>query len=126
MASVNIEGWGYRECLTKSADYTVTAADSGYVIDVTASCTITLPAAAAGVSGIRTTIRVGKPNITVTVSPNSADKIVGNGFTAADDKDAIATSQPAGSFIDLMSVNEATTDSAWAVQGVLGTWTRQA
>jgi len=126
MATYELGSFGHREGVAKSANYTVTAADSGLVINVTASCTITLPAIAAGTSSVRAIVRVGKEGITVNVSPNSADKIVGNGFTAADDKDAIATNQPAGSFLELLGVNEATTDSAWTVQHVLGTWTREA
>lgn len=126
MATVNLDGYGHNEALSKSANYTMTAADSGLVIDVTASCTITLPAAAATASSLKAMIRVGKAGITVNVSPNSADKIVGNGFTAADDKDLIFTNQPAGSFVELLSVNEATTDSAWTVQRIKGTATREA
>ena len=96
------------------------------VQNVTATCTVTLPAVAAGISGTTYLIRVGAENLTVTVSPNAGDKIIGNGFTAADDKDAIATTQPAGSYIVLCAANEATTDSAWVIQRILGTWTRQA
>jgi hypothetical protein len=126
MAQVNLTGFGYNESVDKSANYTLTAADSGKVINVTASCTITLPAVAAGVSSVKAIIRVAAPGITVTISPNSADKIVGNGFTAADDKDMIFTDQPAGSFVELLSANEATTDSAWTVQRISGTATREA
>lgn len=124
--AINLDGFGWNESVDKSANYTVTAADSGLVINVTATCTITLPAVAAGTSSVKPIIRVGKYGITVTVSPNSADKIVGNGFTAADDKDLIFTNQPAGSFVELLAVNEATTDSAWTVQRIRGTATREA
>lgn len=126
MASVNLDGFGHIEAETVTGNKTLDAADSGVVQNVTATCTITLPAAAATTAGVTYPIRVGAEGITVTVSPNSADKIVGNGFTAADDKDAIATTQAAGSYIVLQSVNEATTDSAYVVNRVLGTWTRQA
>lgn len=126
MANVNLDNFGYAEAEAVTGNKTLDGGDSGVVQNVTASCTITLPAAAAGVSGVTYIVRVGEPDITVTVSPNAGDKIVGNGFTAADDKDAIATSQPVGSYIVLTAVNEATTDSAYAVQRVLGTWTRQA
>jgi hypothetical protein len=49
---------------------------------------LTLPATVVGYVFI---IRVGKEGLTVNVSPNASDKIAGNGFTATDDKDAIAT-----------------------------------
>jgi hypothetical protein len=126
MAEINLDSFGYNQVETVTGNKTLDAGDSGVVQNVTATCTITLPAVAAGTAGVTYPIRVGAEAITVTVSPNSADKIVCNGFTAADDKDAIATTQPAGSYIILQSVNEATTDSAWVVTRVLGTWTRQA
>lgn len=126
MASINLAGFGHNEVEAVTGNKTLDAGDSGVVQNVTATCTITLPAAAAGTAGVTYPIRVGAEGITVTVSPDSGDKIVGNGFTAADNKDAIATSQPAGSFIVLKAVNEATTDSAYVVERVLGTWSREA
>lgn len=126
MATVDLSGFGHNEALTKTGDYTATAADSGLVLNFTASSTLTLPAVAAGTSNVTVIARVGKDGITLTVSPNSADKIVGNGFTAADDKDLIFTNQPAGSYVVLQATNEATTDSAWVVTNILGTATRQA
>lgn len=126
MATVSLDGFGHNESVDVTSNKTLTAADSGIVQNVTATCTVTLPAAAAGVSSVTYPIRVGKDGITLTISPNSADKIVGNGFTAADDKDMIFTNQPAGSYTILQSVNEATTDSAYTVQRILGTATRQA
>lgn len=126
MASVDIFGFGHVESVAVTGNKTLAATDSGIVQDVTASCTVTLPAVGATVSGLAFPIRVGKEGITVTISPNSADKIVGNGFTAADDKDMIFTNQPAGSYVVLHAVNEATTDSCYTVQKILGTATRQA
>jgi len=126
MASINLDGFGHVEFEAVTGNKTLDAGDSGVVQNVTATCTVTLPAVAAGTSGVTYLIRVGDEDLTVTVSPNSADKIVGNGFTAADDKDLIFTTQPAGSYVVLTAVNEATTDSAWTVQRILGTATRQA
>lgn len=126
MAEVNLAGAGFNQVETVTGNKTLDAGDSGVVQNVTATATITLPAAGATTAGITQIIRVGAPSITVTVSPNSADKIVGNGFTAADDKDLIFTSQEPGSFVQLMAVNEATTDSAWVIQRIHGTATREA
>ena len=126
MAQVNLDGFGYNESEEVTGNKTLDGGDSGVAQNVTATCTVTLPAAAAGTSGVTYPIRVGAENITVTISPNSADKIVGNGFTAADDKDMIFTNQPVGSYVVLQAVNEATTDSAYVVQRILGTATRQA
>lgn len=125
MATVNLVGFGHNEVLAKTANYTATAADSGLALNFTATATLTLPAVAAGTSNVTVIVRVGKAGITLTVSPNSADKIVGNGFTAADDKDLIFTNQPAGSYVVLQATNEATTDSAWVVQRIVGTATRE-
>lgn len=126
MATINLDGFGHNEVEEVTGAKTLDAGDSGVVQNVTATATITLPAVAAGISGITYLIRVGDEGLTVTISPNSADKIVGAGLTAADNKDVIFTTQPAGSYIVLTAVNEATTDSAWAVQRILGEVTREA
>lgn len=126
MATINLDGFGHNEVEEVTGAKTLDAGDSGVVQNVTATATITLPAVAAGISGITYLIRVGDEGLTVTISPNAGDKIVGAGLTAADNKDVIFTTQPAGSYIVLTAVNEATTDSAWAVQRILGTVTREA
>lgn len=125
MASVDLTGFGHNEFEAVTTNKTLDGGDSGIVQNVTASVTVTLPAVAAGTAGLTAIVRVGAEGKTVTVSPNSGDKIVGNGFTAADDKDLVFTNQPAGSYVQLMAVNEATTDSAWVVQRILGTATRE-
>lgn len=126
MATINLDGFGHNEVEEVTGAKTLDAGDSGVVQNVTATATITLPAVAAGISGITYLIRVGDEGLTVTINPNSADKIVGAGLTAADNKDVIFTNQPAGSYIVLTAVNEATTDSAWAIQRILGEVTREA
>jgi hypothetical protein len=123
--SINLIGSGHLESADKSGTYTVTAADSGKVLNATLTTVFTLPAIAAGTSNVRVIVRVGKEGTVVTISPNSADKIVGAGLTAADDKDIIFTNQPAGSYVELLGTNEATTDSAWTIQRYLGTLTRE-
>lgn len=126
MATINLDGFGHNEVEEVTGAKTLDAGDSGVVQNVTATATITLPAVAAGISGITYLIRVGDEGLTVTISPNAGDKIVGAGLTAADNKDVIFTTQPAGSYIVLTAVNEATTDSAWAIQRILGEVTREA
>ena len=107
MATVNLDGFGHVEAETVTGNKTLDAGDSGVVQNVTATCTVTLPVFTLLVqAGVTFPIRVGAEGITVTVSPNSADKIVGNGFTGVDDKDVVATSQPAGSYIILKAVNK--------------------
>lgn len=126
MATINLDGFGHNEVEEVTGAKTLDAGDLGVVQNVTATATITLPAVAAGISGITYLIRVGDEGLTVTISPNAGDKIVGAGLTAADNKDVIFTTQPAGSYIVLTAVNEATTDSAWAIQRILGEVTREA
>lgn len=119
MASVDFTGFGHNEVTTRSALATLAEADSGVVQDVTASVTLTLPATVVGMTFL---IRVGATGLTVTVAPNSVDKIMGNGFTSADNKALIFTNQPAGSYVQLVADGA----NGWFVQRVLGTATRQA
>lgn len=119
MAEVNLHDWGYNQSEDVTTTKTFDEGDGGVVQNVTATTTVTLPATVAGTTYA---VRVGAAGITVTVSPNASDKIMGNGFTSADDKDAIATSQPVGSVLIL--VGDGT--NGWQVSRVHGTWTRQA
>jgi len=118
-ADVNLSGFGYNQVTAVTGNKTLAATDCGVVQNVTATCTVTLPATAVGDVHI---VRVGAEGITVTVAPNAVDNIRGNGFTAADNKAAIATSLPAGSFIKLVADGAA----GWTVDSVRGVWTRQA
>ncbi len=98
MAQVNLMGAGFNEVEDVTGAKTLDEGDSGVCQNVTATATITLPATVAGATY---PIRVGAYGITVTVSPAAADKIMGNGFTSADNKDLIFTNQPAGSYVIL-------------------------
>lgn len=103
---------------------TLDAADSGVVQNVTASATVTLPATAAGLTYIIRNGGEGETDgaVTVTVSPNAADQIIGNGLTAADNKDIINTLGNGGDEVTL--VGNGTT--GWQIAEVRGTWTREA
>jgi hypothetical protein len=98
MAQVNIIGSGQNEAETVGATKTLDLGDSGVVQNCPVTTTITLPATVVGTVYL---IRVGKAGITVTISPNAADKIAGNGYTPVDNKDMIFTNQPAGSYVEL-------------------------
>lgn len=119
MPSINLVGGGHNEFETVTGNKTLDEGDGGVVQNVTATCTITLPATVAGTTYI---IRVGAEGKTVTVAPNAVDKIMGNGFTSADNKALIFTSQPAGSYVVL----SADGTNGWQVSRILGTATRQA
>lgn len=119
MALINLNGFGYAQVETVTGAKTLDAADSGVVQNVTATATVTLPATAVGYSFI---IRVGAPDITVSVSPAAADQIIGNGFTAADNKDLVLTNQEVGAFVRLFGDGA----SGYYVAEVSGVATREA
>ena len=124
MATVNLDGFGHANSVDLDASsLTLTLTDhSGMVVNCLQTTTITLPAT---VIGQRFAIRVGAEGITVTISPNSNDLIVGpgaaNSGAGADDKDIIFTNQPAGSYIVL----DAITTTGFTVVRSLGTFTYQ-
>ena len=112
--------------LTKSADYTLTATDSGALVIVTGvDKVLTLPATVAGLVYTIVLAAAGLSDGTgLSISPNASDKIIGNGFTAADDKDAIlaGSGDRAGDAITLVGDGV----DGWYITGLTGTWTRQA
>lgn len=125
MAEVQLDTHLGRESVDVSSDKTLSASDCGIVQNVTSDgVTITLPATTVGHSYI---VRNGGSgsndgSVTVNVSPASADQIAGNGFTAADDKDAINTNGRAGDSLSLVADGV----NGYFIQSVSGTWTREA
>lgn len=117
--SVDLTGFGHNESVNLTGNKTLAEGDSGVVQNVKANAVITLPATVVGRSF---TVRVGAPGLTVAVSPASADKIMGNGFTSADNKDLIFTNQPAGSYVTLLGDGA----DGYAVARVSGMATREA
>ena len=109
---------------TKSANYTMTAADSGYITYVdTDAVVITLPATVVGMCF--TIVNAGKDGtVGVTISPNASDKIQGIGLTAADNKDLINTKATAkkGDLVTLVGDGV----DGWFVAQCHGTWAREA
>lgn len=119
MAEVNLGKFGYVQAETVSGSTkTLDEGDGGVVQNVTADCTVTLPSTVVGTSY---TLRVGADNVTLNISPAAADKIMGNGFTSADNKDAIFTDQPIGSYVKLVGDGA----NGWMVAEVHGTLTRE-
>lgn len=118
MAQVNLVGFGYNQSETVAADKTLDEGDSGVVQNVTDTKTVTLPATVVGYTFI---IRVGADGKTVSVSPAAADKIIGNGFTSADNKDLIFTNQPKGSYVVLVGDGV----NGYMVSRIKGTATRE-
>jgi hypothetical protein len=118
---INLTGFGHQNSVDVSSNTTLTlAAHSGIVVNVTATCTIALPAT---VIGQRFFVRVGAEGITVTISPDANDLIVSagaaNSGAGADNKDLIFTNQPAGSYVELCAI----TTTGFTVVRSLGTFT---
>lgn len=121
MATTNLDGFGHVNSVEVAGDTTLDlTTHSGVVVNVTATCTLTLPAVAVAQ---RFMIRVGAEGITVTISPNSNDLIAGpgaaNSGAGADNKDIVFTNQPAGSYVVL----DAQGTTGFTVARLLGTIT---
>ncbi len=109
---------------TKTADYTVLAADclgSTVIMDSTAAATFTLPLIAGSVDGGIVTLVNHKRGQLLTVDPNAADGInfgdqVADGVTVVN---TAATAQK-GDFIKLGTVSAAST--FWTVLDIGGIW----
>lgn len=109
----------------KTSSFTVSKSDNGKVFkfDSTTSIVATLPATEAGLTF---TFVVGQLTAATghSVSPAAADQIIGNGFTAADDKDAIcsAATDRVGDAITIVGDGV----DGWYITSVTGTWAREA
>lgn len=110
---------GYNDSVVITGTKTLAAADAGVVQDVNATTTITLPTSATGLGFI---IRVGQPDITVTIQPQSTDEFIGAGITPATNKALLFTNAPAGSWIEVVGAGSNT----YYVRRVSGHPTRQA
>jgi len=109
------------------ATHALTAKDDGATVVIThtaGSSVVSLPATA---KGLRFTVIVkglAGGGAGHAVSPVAADKIMGNGFTSADNKDAIcsAASDREGDAITLVGDGA----DGWFIESVTGTWAREA
>jgi len=105
-----------------SGDKTLDITDSGFLQNVTASATITLPATASGGVFIIRNGGSGSTDgaVTVTISPAAADSIAGMGSAATDNKDIINTLGGAGEYVVLVP-----TTVGYLVAEHAGTWVRE-
>lgn len=124
-----------RQSVNVTGNKTLAITDQGIVQNVVADgAVITLPSTVVGYSF---TIRNGGDTATgtpsgsasdgsalVAVSPAALDLIAGNGFTAADDKDALNTKATAKVGDEISIVGNGTT--GWNITSVKGTWAREA
>jgi hypothetical protein len=118
--------WMYKHRETLSATKTFDAEDCGKLFCVDAdgdADALTLPAIAAGLSGL-TIMAVGAFGTTaVTISPQAADSILGPDITAADDKDIILTkaTQRRGDFVTIIAGDA----DGYMITAMRGVWTRE-
>lgn len=112
---------------TLSGTKTFDAEDSGKLFCVDADAdndALTLPAIAAGLSGL-TILAIGAFGTTkVVIDPNAADMILGPDITGADNKDLILTkaTQRRGDFVTLIAGDA----DGYMVTSLRGTWAREA
>jgi hypothetical protein len=116
------------ESIDVTGNKTLAATDVGIVQNVTVTSTITLPAVGTSTVGQTYIIRNGGSGstdgkVTINVSPNSVDRLIGNGFTSTDDKDAINT-LGRGGVDEIVVVSDGL--NGWFLSKVSGTWTREA
>lgn len=118
---------GYSKRETLSGIKTFDAEDCGKLFCVDSDGdgdALTLPAIAAGLSGL-TILAVGAFGTTaVTVDPAAADSILGPDITAADNKDLVCTkvTQRRGDFVELIAGDA----DGYMVVRLRGTWAREA
>lgn len=109
-----------------AATATLSVADNGATVvgSNAASTTITLPATQKGLTYTLVVGALPTSGAGHAFSPAAADKIMGNGFTALDDKDAIcsAASDRIGDAITLVGDGV----DGWYITSVTGTWAREA
>lgn len=110
---------------TVTGNVTLTAADSGSIVvfDSTTSIVASLPATSAGLV-FTFVVKQLTASGGHAVSPVAADKIMGNGFTSADNKDAICSAASDREGDALQVVGDGV--DGWYVTSVTGTWAREA
>ncbi len=129
VAGDNSEIFGLnRQVLSKSANYSVTSLDAFSIIIVTAADKVmTLPAVSSINKGAMYTFVLAAGGLSsgtgLSLSPNASDKIMGNGFTSADNKDAIldGATDREGDSITIVSDGV----DGWYIKSVTGTWSRE-
>lgn len=104
---------------------TLTAEDDGLTVvaDATSSLVVTLPATAAGLKFTLVVKQLTSSSGGHAFSPNANDKIMGNGFTSADDKDAICTHSTDREGDSITLVGDGV--DGWFITAVTGTWAKE-
>lgn len=114
---------GAEATVTKTANYTVDAADCGKtILCATDAVVFTLPSTAVGLF-YRFVNTAADGDALISISPAAADKIQGAGLTAADDKDLRNTKATAkhGDMVELLGDGV----DGWFITKLIGTWARE-
>lgn len=108
-----------------AASQVLTAAQSGELFVGAVDAVFTLPAAGAGTKGVFYEFECGALSVGtgLSISPNAADHIRGNGLTAVDDKDLINSggSDRLGDYVRIYCDGV----DGWVIQSILGTWAKE-
>lgn len=109
----------------KSANYTLDAEDTGKLIQVdTDAFTLTLPAIAAGLGGVKIMNGLGYGLCAVKIAPNAVDMIMGPDITGTDNKFLINTKATAqrGDYV-VLDLGDA---DGYVITEMVGVWAREA
>ena len=111
--------------LTKSADYTVAPSDSGATIIVAAADKVmTLPPTQAGLWYRFVLAAAGLSSGTgLSISPDAADQIAGNGLTSVDNKDLILAGSGDAEGDTVTIIGDGT--DGWYIVSSIGTWSKE-
>lgn len=128
-SSIRYEGSiiGLRKQFTTTAiNKTLVSTDgNSFVLVTAADKVITLPAT---VAGMTFTIAISSAALSsgtgLSISPNSADAIMGNGLTSADDKDLILTGATDAEGDCVTIVGDGI--DGWYITSLIGTWSKEA
>jgi len=112
------------DVVVHTVDATLTEDDSGKIhVAGAVDLVFTLPATQAGLV-FQFVVSTVSATTGASISPAAADQIIGNGFTAADDKDAINTAATDAAGDAMTVVGNGTT--GWLITNTVGTWAREA
>lgn len=124
-----LEELDHHEVNLAAASQTLTAAQTGQKFVGAVDAVFTLPASAAGLKGVWYEFECGavSSGTGLSISPAAADAIGGNGLTVVVDKDLInsGASDRLGDMVRIYCTG-ATGATAWRIEGIIGTWAKEA
>jgi hypothetical protein len=111
-----------------AASQTLKASQSGEHFLAAVDSVFTLPKSAPALKGVRYSFECGalSVGVGVSISPNAADAIGGNGLTVVLDKDLIntAATDRLGDMVEIYCTGEVGA-AAWRITRIIGTWAKE-